>query len=290
MIGSAKIYRGILVLIMAAAFAGNLPFPDGSASARKRRASRPRSERISDKKNAGPVRSVHKKWETPGRLPQVSEMPLNPVPVLRVPDRKVIDGYRSRPEFNYEMDEPRGRGMLDAALHWIWENILSHLFQEGSGTYWKIAGYVFIGATVIMVALLLFRTNLRGLFYGSQRRAIPDAEGEEDIHGIDFEGQIGRWISEGNFRMAVRLLFLRSLKIMSDEKIIDLKAEKTNRDYLGEIGPEPLRGLFGELVRHFNHVWYGMTPLDAVRFGAIRGLFDDYFMRITGAGRRWDGK
>lgn len=51
-------------------------------------------------------------------------------------------------------------------------------------------------------------------------------------------------IANRNYRFALRLNYLRSLKILSDKEIINWKIDKTNHEFIGEIKHSNLKSTF----------------------------------------------
>ncbi|MCB1076670.1 MAG: DUF4129 domain-containing protein [Verrucomicrobiae bacterium] len=73
-------------------------------------------------------------------------------------------------------------------------------------------------------------------------------------------------IAKGEHRLAVRALFLASLAHLGDRGLLGIARFKSNRDYVRELLlkarslPE-LRAAFGENVRLFEWVWYGLHEI-----------------------------
>lgn len=99
-----------------------------------------------------------------------------------------------------------------------------------------------------------------GLF---RKRQIPVAAADEtddmpeDIFTINYQKEIDKATAKGNYRMAVRMMFLRLLKNLSDKNIINYKQDKTNLDYLVEMHASVYYSDFFRLTRHYEYSWYG---------------------------------
>lgn len=95
----------------------------------------------------------------------------------------------------------------------------------------------------------------------------------ENIHEINFDTAIDEAVGQRNFRLAVRLLYLKTIKQLTDAGRIAYKPEKTNRQYVYELANSPLQTDFERLTSQFEFVWYGDFPVDEAQFSALRTAF-----------------
>lgn len=105
---------------------------------------------------------------------------------------------------------------------------------------------------------------------------IPYSESLENIHEISFDQEIEKAMAQHNYKLAVRLLYLRSLKQLSDAGLIHWQTDKTNSAYLNEIADSAQRQSFSILTIQFEYVWYGDFPVDGRSFQNIYTLFQDF--------------
>lgn len=99
---------------------------------------------------------------------------------------------------------------------------------------------------------------------------------EENIFSLDYAARIQSALSEKNYRLAIRLLYLSLLKDMADNNIINYKQGKTNREYLSEINNTPFYKSFHSLTRTFEYIWYGKFNLSESEFGQIENNFRNF--------------
>jgi len=64
---------------------------------------------------------------------------------------------------------------------------------------------------------------------------------------------------EGDYRSAIRNLYVLVILSLSDAKLIQYHIEKTNSDYRKEL-PKKLQANFKSLTRIFDFIWYGDYP------------------------------
>ena len=82
---------------------------------------------------------------------------------------------------------------------------------------------------------------------------------EDNIYGIDFPSTIDQALKVGNYREAVRLVYLQTLRHLSDAGKIDWQPAKTPSQYLNEYNGRP----FHHLTTTFVRIRYGGYDADA---------------------------
>jgi hypothetical protein len=135
---------------------------------------------------------------------------------------------------------------------------------------------IIIGCFAFGLILYLSNSNV-SLF--RKNRNISDAEMEEetdDIFGINYQKEIEKATKAGDYRLAIRLMFLRQLKKLSDRNIIQYTHDRTNFDYLLQMRSSNLYGDFFRLTRNYEYSWYGQFDIDAGKFSLISKEFDNF--------------
>lgn len=173
-------------------------------------------------------------------------------------DTARISWWHSQPAYDYnrelitpEIDVFRWLSMQMAKL-------LSAIF--GSQFAEEYTGLVLIClAAVIIVFLLwvLYRKRPELLMRSSRQVKVAYSVEHDTIYGIDFQQKIAEAIARRDYREAVRLLYLQTLKQLSDAEKINWQLYKTPTEYIYELKPESLRTPFRELTNRFLRVRYG---------------------------------
>jgi hypothetical protein len=178
------------------------------------------------------------------------------------------------------------------------------LFGDGEGEPGVISGFggAFTGIGVLQaivyacLALILaaavwfglraFRRRKARLAAAGAGPALPqdvDLESEDVLADALEEDQwltLARTKSEaGEFRLAVRAVFLACLAHLSERKVVNLQKFKSNRDYLDEVarkarGHADLKRSFGDTTGAFERVWYGEHAADPELCDELRANFN----------------
>lgn len=148
-----------------------------------------------------------------------------------------------------------------------------------SPVFYYIFWIVLAGAFVLLLVIYLRTFTAKGRAI----RAAQTAETgiDENIFTIDFEGQLKAAADAGNYRLATRLLFLRLLRSMSERSIIAYSNDKTNMDYLFELGNTQYSRDFMQASKTYEFVWYGNFTISQPQYLTIRQMLDDIQLKVT---------
>ena len=155
--------------------------------------------------------------------------------------------------------ETRSRGIFNIP----WLNVL----------FWIIL----IGGFISLLIWFLSTSNIH-LFRKKPKQVTEETDEEttDDIFEINFERDIQKAITAKNFRLAVRLMYLRTLRDLSDRNLISYTHEKTNSDYLFQLADTRHYKSFFRLTRSFDYTWYGQFELSQDSFGVIQNDFSSF--------------
>lgn len=172
-----------------------------------------------------------------------------------------IAEWRTKPEFDYNVEF---KGSSFSLWDWFtdrFNQIMQNLFGDISLGYtgeiiWYVLGF---GAIVAIIVYTLYR-HPELLRWRSKKNAENDGYivEEDNIYGIDFPSTIDQALKVGNYREAVRLVYLQTLRHLSDAGKIDWQPAKTPSQYLNEYTGRP----FHHLTTTFVRIRYGGYDAD----------------------------
>lgn len=139
-----------------------------------------------------------------------------------------------------------------------------------------------IGGFIALLAWFLGTSNV-SLFRKRIKNTGEEIASEieaEDIFEINFEKEIKKALDASDFRLAVRMLYLRTLRDLSLKNLIDYTHEKTNTDYLFQLAGSPYYKTFFRLTRNFNYAWYGHFPVSQESFLVIQNDFNGFKQQL----------
>lgn len=149
----------------------------------------------------------------------------------------------------------------------------------GSTAVKTILYFLAIGAVVFIIFRLIMTNNL--LFYSSRKKH-PDEETflEQEVDPDSIDSKINEAVTAGNYRLAVRFLYLKTLFRLNDAGLISYHTQTTNHDYLAELSGNRLGKEFTFLTQVYEYVWYGEFEVNAEQFRTVNERFSIFHEEI----------
>jgi hypothetical protein len=189
--------------------------------------------------------------------------------------------YKEDRDFRYDRVIEPPASLIERVWNWIWGKFVNMLStKKGERAFFTL---LFVIALLILLYFIFRVSGMsnEGLFGKDNREGDTGySVSDENIHEINFEEAIRESVSQRNFRLAVRLLYLQSLKNLTDQGLIKWQINKTNIIYAQELDDRPFRHLFRALTSQFENNWYGKVPIDEKEFESVRAQFMDFNRQI----------
>lgn len=165
-----------------------------------------------------------------------------------------------------EHEKPSEPGMLNDIL--------------GSG----IVSVLLWAFVICFVGFILYQLFLSGGGFRRRSKKAKDiiAEVEEEVitPESDFDGLIRQALQSGNYRQAIRYQYLRSLHQLAAAGLVTLAPDKTNFQYVSELGDAAQRQAFVSLTLHYEYVWYGEFDISKEIYDKIETTFINFNQKI----------
>lgn len=194
-----------------------------------------------------------------------------PTPRHTLADVESLQPILARAEFQWQAPEP---SVLARWWGWLvgkfWEFISNFL---PDGTVITLNGnfisYIltFIGTMALLLVLFfIMREMLFNLV--TEVRLDPTGEaGDEHLTAESAFNKAQALSGDGDYRTAVRYLYLSSLLQLDERGLLRYDRAQTNREYLRKVAHLPaLATMLREVIDVFDRVWYGYQPLDEATY------------------------
>jgi hypothetical protein len=199
---------------------------------------------------------------------------------LRVLPDAELDTYRKNDDFQYKIYEEKGRSLWSRFWSWFWRWIDDTYENKGVQNGTKFIIYT-VAIGLILYAIYKFSgMERRNLFRSGKSSAIVFKESNEDIREMDLPTAIRQAEEEGNYRLALRLQYLNSLRKLSDRNIINYAINKTNYDYARELTGTPYANSFARVTLLYEFGWYGEFEVTREMYDKIRSIFAEHLQLI----------
>ncbi|WP_424035300.1 DUF4129 domain-containing protein [Prevotella melaninogenica] len=167
-------------------------------------------------------------------------------------DSALLHQYRADEAYNYarELQAPE----LDW-WDWLMSKIgefLSDLFSiQGKGDF-RIVIYIVIAlAFIALIAFILYRYQFK--LFGRAGKVTNENDEEDNIYGVDFDAVYAKAMAQKDYYKAIRIVYLRTLRWLSDGNKISWQLYKTPTQYTREF----LSVEFERMTTAFMRVRYG---------------------------------
>jgi len=201
---------------------------------------------------------------------------------VRLLSDDLLDKYKNDPEFDYDGGPEEADDWITKIKNWINHQLIR---LSSSKVYSILLDYLYYGLMIIALILIirgLTKADRRGLLFGKiNTNEIKMIESEEDISQINFDELIAAAAERKDYKLAVRYLFLKSLKLLSEKELIELRNNKTNYQYLSEIKNNRISSAFQIATSRFEWIWYGDFPVDEKVMKSSQKDFNELFGLIT---------
>jgi hypothetical protein len=181
--------------------------------------------------------------------------------------RERLDAILASPAFQWEDVQP---GFWQR----LWQRVLRFLFDlipfGSSGLDLANLILVLLGTAVLFLALALAARALLRSIRPEAAAGQPVGEELQLTAELALE-QAEAHAQQGDYRSAVRYLYLFTLLLLEEHGVLRYDRSRTNREYLRTVADRPeLFATLQSVVDVFDRVWYGFQPLDEAGYARYR--------------------
>lgn len=189
-----------------------------------------------------------------------------------VPDslvRKMKKGkdflYANDPNY-WKKEKPRD----NSALYKFLEAISGSIFLKG-------VLYFLLAVLVIFILYQVIAVNNFFIFSrpGKKKKSAGKSE-EASANKENTDQKIRMAIDAGDYRSAIRLMYLNTLWLLNEKQLIRLHAKSTNYDYMKQMQQRKGAKEFQLVTRIYEYVWYGEFQPSEQQFKVICSNFNQF--------------
>ncbi|MBK9924315.1 MAG: DUF4129 domain-containing protein [Anaerolineales bacterium] len=192
-----------------------------------------------------------------------------PQEVFTVQDIEPLRGILARPEFQWEK-----QAQASESPAWL-QKIFDFFDKLMERLSYGVQNTIYYGRVpLIVAAVIIFLISLYFLSLNLSRNLVREAqlaiESEDADALLTSSGAMQRaqsLSSQGDYRNAVRYLYLSSLLVLDERGLLRYDRSRTNREYLRSISSKPeLSKPLSDVIDVFDRVWYGFESVDENTF------------------------
>lgn len=198
--------------------------------------------------------------------------------VVRQQDPNFVDAYKSQKEFTYTQPLLE-TNFLKQLIEYLKNRFGS--WEEFSAVIPWIFKLLMGGLVILFLFILITKTQLYKLFYSDGEIGNPNfAISTNDDPNIDFDEEIRFQTEQQQYRLAIRLHYLKVIFLLRMKDYIHFSKEKTNVDYWRDLTNADIKSRFFTITSIYNYVWYGDVEIAEEQFLRFQMSFQTFYTAI----------
>ena len=196
---------------------------------------------------------------------------------IRTLETSTLDSLTNETVFSYNETAENPETLWSRIQQWFFQ-ILSWIFSSPWASITiRIIFFTIFGALLFALINQLLGGNLTSSF--SKKKAGQSLSvniGESELSKTNYDEMLQAALSDSRYRDAVRILYLKSLQQLNENELISWKPDKTNHDYLRELGSHPSRSFFNKLTTYYEYVEYGDFKIEKPGFETVQNIYTKF--------------
>jgi ATP-dependent Zn protease len=197
-------------------------------------------------------------------------LPANP---KREVSQRQLNSYLKNPDYAYANDPEYWRKKAPQKPGPVSRFIVSRPFQ------WTI--FILIIGVILYGIYQLARENNFKWLVKSVRKMDSDEEKLKLDEVVDFEAAINKYQQEGNYRFAIRYMYLKLLRTVREKGEIPIGDSSTNAQIIRALENHPGADEFRYLATAYEYVFYGDFLPKEDLFNKLKNKFDDFQQTLS---------
>ena len=151
--------------------------------------------------------------------------------------------------------------------------------EEGTFTqqpwFKKLLWFIIISIFIAAIIYFLVQNKIN-LFAKQSLARTTETFGDNengDIFQLQYSELLRRAEHEGNYRSAVRLLYLQTVKLLAETGHIQYQQDYTNLQFVQQLSKSSLYANFFTVTRHYEFVWYGKIEISKALYEKVKNDF-----------------
>ncbi|QTY28091.1 hypothetical protein [Flavobacterium sp. CS20] len=194
-------------------------------------------------------------------------------------DQETLDKLKTDDDYNYSIESQTN--WWSEFKEWLgtqWRNLFG---QSIDSSFWffifKVLPYLILVVAVVFLIWFIARSNIDNQIMRQHKTSkVTLTEEEELLMTRNLEKMADKAIENQQYRLAIRYLYLNSIKRLDLKGIIKYTNDKTNFEYLREIEFNELSKIFKHLTIAYEQTWYGQMQFDEVYFQNLQQQYEAF--------------
>ncbi len=151
--------------------------------------------------------------------------------------------------------------------------------KKPSTRNWDWLKYISYAIVIVVIVFLIYKLILYTYTPDNRKVKISDSQFQQIEEEPTIESNLTELLEaalkQNDFREAIRIYYLLSIKNLNDNHIVTYSIDKTNFEYVSEVGGHPAFLLFRELTITFERIWFGDSLANETKLNSYQSKYSD---------------
>lgn len=213
---------------------------------------------------------------------QVPHAPDSTQVEVRTADEETFRDLAGQNVFDYQQEAQNPETLWSRLRNWLFQ-VISYVFEHPwASVVIKVIFFAIFG----LVLAALVNQLLGGKLSSGFSRSKPQDPftlniQNRSVFDQSYDTMLAKAIEDHQFRDAVRILYLMALKQLNDREMITWKPDKTNHDYLAELGDHPSSRSFDILTSYYEYVEYGDFKIEEAGYQSVHEVYKTFRNKVS---------
>jgi len=191
-----------------------------------------------------------------------------PQKVFTIQDLEPLKQVLARPEFQWAQPNVVETPNWLQKIYDAFANFMDRLlFGIQNTLYYGRVPLTILSVFIFFVSLYFISSNLSRNLVRDAQLAAEDGDGDDLLTSKGAIQRAQALSSQGDYRNAIRYLYLSSLLVLDERGLMRYDRSRTNREYLRSVSSKPeLEKPLHSVIDVFDRVWYGFENVDETTF------------------------
>lgn len=195
---------------------------------------------------------------------------------IRVPSEDRLNEIANDERYNY-LEEATEPSLWQRFRMWLSEKLRDWFSEAWVEWLLKIAAALAFIFVLVLLINQITKGELKNAFMRRQNRTLLDLRlNKNQQSASNFDELIHRAVENKKYGLAVRFLYQKALQLLHEGDLIQWKQDKTNHEYLIELGNHPAAEPFDRLTYFHDYVDYGDFQIDEPKFAVVQRVYSQF--------------
>lgn len=177
-------------------------------------------------------------------------------------NQEKIAEFQSDPSFDYSTEYAQSDSILGLIILYFLDKLNSIFRSMGMDNTWPYLLTIVALAVVVTLIYYILKNRYGSVLERERKNFMPVGVTAVDGQRVDYNQLIDESRKNGDYKLAIRYVFLKCLNELSRNDQIKITSWKAPMDYVDEL-PEMKQTSFSDLVNLFELTWYGDYQVDS---------------------------